>query len=51
MILGIFTLSLLAVVTLFAEQRRIALVLLGINLILVLMLLWDLMTVTIPINW
>lgn len=51
MILGIFAVSLLTVATLFAEQRRITLTLIGLNLILVLLVLWKLMTVEVPINW
>lgn len=51
MIVGFFGLSLLVVITLFAQMRRLSLILLGVNLLLVLALLWHLMTVTIPINW
>lgn len=51
MILAIFAFSLLIVFALLAQARRVSLILLGINLVLVLMLLWHLMTDVVPINW
>lgn len=51
MMVVFFGLSLLIVIALFVQARRLSLFLLGVNLILVLAMLWHLMTVTVPINW
>lgn len=51
MIAGIFGVSLMAVLSFVAGFRRLGLIILGINLVLVLALLWHLMTDTVPINW
>lgn len=51
MIAGIFGVSLLAMLSLLGGFRRLGVIILGINLILVLALLWHLMTDVIPINW
>jgi hypothetical protein len=51
MFLGLFAVSLLTVAAVFAQQRRVALALIGLNLLLVLWVLWQLMTVEVPINW
>ncbi len=51
MIVGIFAVSFLVLLALFARAHATALILLGGNLLLILLMLWHLMTDTVPINW